>query len=542
MGVSQPTDGELVGMTRGGDRAAFGTLVSRYQGHVYGLAYSLVGNWADAQDIAQETFIRAYVNLGQLRDEARFAAWLRRVTFGVAMNWLKAFRPNLFGQLDGRVDLEVLDVPDFQPGPPEVVEKKELAEAVQRAIDGLPSKYRVPLTMFHLDGLSYQKVAAFLDIPLGTAKSLIHRARAKLKDALADYAAAAAVPAVQEVFDEHRLPQDFAQRVLDNVPALGWGTGRECTFAGALEAALTATDHPYTYTDLLGYTGLAFRTRWFCGNDDTRWCPSCAVGEMEEEIAAAQAATGWPLEVRFLPSEQAAEVEQIRADIVASIDAGRPVLAYEPRGNMDVVYGYEQGGKILLLRDYFQAEEPLRLPPSKLGFLLLFLGAREEVLSRRDALIASLRMAAHNWRRERGHAGPGDYWYGQAAFAQWKADLAEVDDLSADDQRLLGRVSSFNFATIHDARKAAVAYLTKSAEGFAAEEGEALGRAAAIYTDEVKLFDAASAEPHVFGGGGEGWTADVRRRETETLTRAIELEEDAISEIERVLERFPANG
>ena len=542
MGVSQPTDRELVGMTKEGDRAAFGTLVSRYQGHVYGLAYSLVGNWADAQDIAQETFIRAYVNLGQLRDEARFAAWLRRVTFGVAMNWLKAFRPNLFGQLDGRVDLEVLDVPDFQPGPPEVVEKKELAEAVQRAIDGLPSKYRVPLTMFHLDGLSYQKVAAFLDIPLGTAKSLIHRARAKLKDALADYAAAAAVPAVQEVFDEHRLPQDFAQRVLDNVPALGWGTGRECTFAGALEAALTATDHPYTYTDLLGYTGLAFRTRWFCGNDDTRWCPSCAVGEMEEEIAAAQAATGWPLEVRFLPSEQAAEVEQIRADIVASIDAGRPVLAYEPRGNMDVVYGYEQGGKMLLLRDYFQAEEPLRLPPSKLGFLLLFLGAREEVLSRRDALIASLRMAAHNWRRERGHAGPGDYWYGQAAFAQWKADLAEVDDLSADDQRLLGRVSSFNFATIHDARKAAVAYLTKSAEGFAAEEGEALGRAAAIYAEEVKLFDAASAEPHVFGGGGEGWTADVRRRETETLSRAIELEEDAISEIERVLERFPANG
>jgi len=209
---------------------------------------------------------------------------------------------------------------------------------------------------------------------------------------------------------------------------------------------------------------------------------------------------------------------------------------------MDVVYGYERGGRLLLLRDYFKPDTPLRLPPSKLGFLILFIGDRLEAMSPRDAAVESLEIAARNWRRERGHAGPGDYWYGQAAFAQWKADLAEVDDLSADDQRLLGRVSSFNFATIHDARKTAVAYLTKSAEGFAAEEGEPLSRAAAIYADEVKLFDAAAAEPHVFGGGGEGWTPDVRRRETETLTRAIELEEDAISEIERVLERLPANG
>ncbi len=137
--MESKTDSELVAATRGGDSDAYKELVGRYQGHVYGLAYSLVGDWAEAQDVAQETFIRAYVNLDQLRDPPKFAAWLRRVAFGVAMNWVRAFRPGLFKQLDGRVDLDHLEIPDFQPGPPEMVEKRELADAeVSRASDDVP--------------------------------------------------------------------------------------------------------------------------------------------------------------------------------------------------------------------------------------------------------------------------------------------------------------------------------------------------------------------------------------------------------------------
>ena len=84
--MTEPTDGHLVGMTRGGDREAYGALVSRYQGHVYGLANSLVGNWADAQDIAQETFIRAYMNLDQLRENLK--PILLRRTRGLVMRQL----------------------------------------------------------------------------------------------------------------------------------------------------------------------------------------------------------------------------------------------------------------------------------------------------------------------------------------------------------------------------------------------------------------------------------------------------------------------
>ncbi len=177
------SDGQLVGRTLAGDPEAYRELVTRYQGHVYALAYSLVGNWSDAQDLAQETFIRAYGNLDKLREPERFASWLRRVTFGVTMDWLRTFRPKIFAQLDGRVDLDTLEIPDFHPGPAETAERRELAAAVLAALASLPPKYRVPLTMFHLDGLSYQKVAAFLDIPLGTAKSMIHRAREKLRAA-----------------------------------------------------------------------------------------------------------------------------------------------------------------------------------------------------------------------------------------------------------------------------------------------------------------------------------------------------------------------
>jgi len=532
--VAEVTDGELVGQTRGGDREAYGELVARYQGHVYGLAYSLVDNWVEAQDIAQEAFIRAYVNLDQLREPERFAAWLRRVAFSVGMNWMKARRPDLFVQLDGRVDLDTLEIPDFRPGPPEVVERRELAGAVLRAVGTLPPKYRVPLTMFHLDGLSYQKVADFLDIPVGTAKSLIHRARAKLKAALAAYAEEVS-PMVQEVFDEHKLPAEFARRVLENVPTLAWGTGRECTFAGALEAALATTDHPYTYTDLLGLTGLAFRTRWFCGNDDQRWCGSCAVGEMEEEFAAVEKMTGWPLRLHFVRGDDAANVEETTAGIVESINGGRAVLAYEPRLNMDVVYGYEEGGKVLLLRDYFQGEEPLRLPPSKLGFLMLFIGDWGESMSRREVVVASLKTAVHNWERERGHAGPGDYWYGKTALERWSADIGEGEELSQEERELLRSVGSWNFTTMHDARKTAAAYLTESADVLGGEAGKALRGAAECYGEEVKLLDSAAEEPHVFEGSVAEWTAEVRRREREVLGRAAELEGEAIGGIEEAL-------
>jgi RNA polymerase sigma-70 factor (ECF subfamily) len=211
--MTDPTDAELIRRIReSGDTAAFGQLVKRYQGHVYGLAYSLLRDWAEAQDLTQETFVRAYVNLGALREPDRFAAWLRRVAFGTCMDWLKAYRPELYRSIGDAPDLDEIAQTVDAMTPPELAARSELAENVLIAVHNLPSKYRLPLMMFHLDGLSYEKVAEFLDIPIGTAKWLIHRAKQMLKPALEAYATEVSA-VVEETFNEHKLPKEFAERI-----------------------------------------------------------------------------------------------------------------------------------------------------------------------------------------------------------------------------------------------------------------------------------------------------------------------------------------
>lgn len=90
------SDAELVRRTRSGERDAFNALVDRYQRDVIALAFSLLGDGAEAEDMAQDTFVRAYRNLGLLANPDRFGAWLRRITFGTCIDWLRVFRPALF--------------------------------------------------------------------------------------------------------------------------------------------------------------------------------------------------------------------------------------------------------------------------------------------------------------------------------------------------------------------------------------------------------------------------------------------------------------
>jgi RNA polymerase sigma-70 factor (ECF subfamily) len=523
--------GDLVRRTLGGEREAYGELVARYQGHVYGLAYSLVGDWASAQDVAQETFIRAYCNLEQLREPEKFPAWLRRVTFGVAMNWLKAFRPGMFKQMDGQVDLDALEVPDFHPGPAEVTEKRELAEAVLKAVASLPPRYRLPLTMFHLDGLSYQKVADFLDIPLGTAKSLIHRAQEKLRAAL-PAALVKEMTMVQEVFDEHKLPAAFASKVLDKVPMLRWGSGKECTFAGALEAALSVTEHPYTYTDLMGFTGLAFRVRWFkpATPGVPAWCNSCAVGEMEEEVESAQRATGWKIAVDVHFGDP--QMERFAPALAASIDAGKPVVAYADMWDMAVIYGYSEGGRKLLFRDYWGKDDFKELPLSKITGLWFTLQEHVEPPAQRDSVGDALKMAAHHWRRVSAKAGPGEYWYGDAAWERWLNDVGLAGAFTAEQRAKLFCCSRWVFLTLFDARKEAAAFLRENAPLLPSAAQPAAQRAAEIYDQQVR-FMTSHPSRIMPGGDAKDWAPEVRARQIEFLAEVRRLDAAAVAEIEK---------
>jgi RNA polymerase sigma factor (sigma-70 family) len=542
-GPIESTDSQLVDATLAGSHEAYRTLVTRYQGHVYGLAYSIVGNWHDAQDIAQETFIRAYTNLDQLRDAARFAAWLRRVAFSITMAWVKAHRPALFRELDGKVDADVLEIPDFSPGPAETAEKRELADAVVAAVASLPPKYRVPLTMFHLDGLSYQKVADFLDIPLGTAKSLIARARAKLKQALASAVVEDLTPIVQEVFNEHKLPGEFAARVLEGVPSLRWEK-TECTFAGAVLSCMQFLKEPFTYEFIMGVSGGAFRLFW-C----RKWCPSSGdlmlIGLEPAKRAFRALGYAWDW---FGKNSTPGEKERFREIIAESIDRGRPVLATGIIGPSEhgVVAGYQEDA--LLGWSFFQEDAQGYYKKADWyegAFdLLVVLGGKTRRPSQREILRGALEWAVELARlREFRAYGGGDYACGLNAYDEWAAALLRDEDFPAGDLETLTFRCNVNtsvvLANLRDARAAAAGFLRQMSDAAGPAAPEVLAAAQEYEREVTVVSKAMERAPLCFD-------SEARRREMADRSlreflagRALEakaLDARAVGHLEKVLE------
>lgn len=323
---------------------------------------------------------------------------------------------------------------------------------------------------------------------------------------------------------------------IKGVPILEWGKGKECTFAGALEAALRPTAYPCNYANIMGVTGLAFRTRWFCGNDKQRWCPSCAIGEMPEEINAAATATGWPLRTHMVDGDDYLTEQRLNEAIVCSIDAGLPVLAHESNLNVAVIYGYERNGKTLLLRDYTAGNEPLRLAPAQLGFLLLFLGEHIEPPSPEECAQQALHIGARNWQRERLATGPGEYWYGDTAFQHWEADLAEKN-MGEESKRMLHSVSWWNINALFDARKAAVTFLFSAAEHLSDPAADCAVRVAELYHEEIQLLAGVFEAKRAFVRDYVDWTSQIRQKEYEVLCTAHLIETAAAMQMERVVRR-----
>jgi RNA polymerase sigma factor (sigma-70 family) len=182
------SDAQLVARAREGESSAYEELVRRHQGATRALAYALVGDVTEAEDLSQEAFLRAFRNLDLLADPEKFAPWLRRVTFGVCIDWVRTFRPQLYRLETAADEVATLAAPSGEPSPLDHVERLELTERVMRALAELPPRYRTPLAMYHIDGLSHERVARALDVPVGTVRSLVARARRKLADALGTYA------------------------------------------------------------------------------------------------------------------------------------------------------------------------------------------------------------------------------------------------------------------------------------------------------------------------------------------------------------------
>ena len=212
--MQSKSDVELVHLARSGNRDAYGELIRRYQRQICALASLLVNDRFEAEDLAQEAFLRAWRNLDLLSDPAKFAPWLRRIVFGVSIDWLRVFRPNLYRSADDNVDIA-----DSESAFDHLA-AVELRQRVWDAVGRLPARYRLPLTLFHLDGLSHRKVAEALGVPVSTARSLVTRARQKLQPMLAEFAAEV-LPAMEDVFREQTMGESSMLHITDGESVAG---------------------------------------------------------------------------------------------------------------------------------------------------------------------------------------------------------------------------------------------------------------------------------------------------------------------------------
>ena len=196
-------DIDLVKRSLRGERDAFEALVRKYQDAVYGLAFHLTGDFTDAQDIAQQVFVTAYLKLPQLKDPGKFVRWINKITVNECVSLLR--RRQRISQLQERA--EYLGRP--VPTPHQECEERELDAAVRRAMESLSEKNRLAMTLYYIDGLSQREVASFLEISTSAVENRISRARKQLKEEM--------MRLVEDTFKDSKLPDDFTKRIRESL-------------------------------------------------------------------------------------------------------------------------------------------------------------------------------------------------------------------------------------------------------------------------------------------------------------------------------------
>lgn len=173
-GQELPSDGDLVRRAQAGEREAFGVLVRRYQRRVFSLGIRMLRNRSDAEDLVQETFLRAFRALDRFDPDRPLAPWLYRITTNRALSSLAR---------RGRRDHEELSprLAARGPNPEEETDERRLAWAVREAVAQLPPEQRAILALRVGEGLSYREIAEVVDVPIGTVMSRLARARETLR-------------------------------------------------------------------------------------------------------------------------------------------------------------------------------------------------------------------------------------------------------------------------------------------------------------------------------------------------------------------------
>jgi RNA polymerase sigma factor, sigma-70 family len=177
-------EAEIVARAQAGDTAAFEMLVVEHQAYVYNLAYRVLGNPQEAEDAAQEAFVRAWQALPKFRAQSRFSTWLYRIVTNQCYNRL----PKLRRELTAIGEEESPDRADSHSRLPEpVAEAGDRREWLHRQIDALPESFRLLITLRYQRDLPYEEIASITGMPLGTVKTGLFRAKERLRSAYSAY-------------------------------------------------------------------------------------------------------------------------------------------------------------------------------------------------------------------------------------------------------------------------------------------------------------------------------------------------------------------
>lgn len=189
----KPTsDHQLIDQVKNGDEAAFGEIVERYRNQLTNYLYRMLGDYEEAIDLAQESFVRVYFALDRYHTEYAFSTYIYRIATNLAISEIRRRRRRKLLSLatffaSGDDDDQEFHPPDPRPLPDADVIDAERKRAIEKAITALPDKYRAPIVLRDVQELTYEEVANVLELGLGTTKSRINRGRALLREKLKGY-------------------------------------------------------------------------------------------------------------------------------------------------------------------------------------------------------------------------------------------------------------------------------------------------------------------------------------------------------------------
>ena len=185
------TDQDVVLRARDGQEAAYRELIRRYERPVFSLIYRMVRDRETAEDLAQETFIKVLNAIASYRPEFKFSSWVFKIANNTAIDHLRrreldtlSLQGSPHASTPDAIEATTLQVSDGSETPLDEVEARELGAEIEVAINQLRPEYRSCILLRHVEGRPYEEIAEMLDLPLGTVKTYIHRARHELREAL----------------------------------------------------------------------------------------------------------------------------------------------------------------------------------------------------------------------------------------------------------------------------------------------------------------------------------------------------------------------